>query len=540
MDDRDRGRAAYHRRAWLEAFEALGRAGRDGRLTADDLELMAASGYMLDRYDEAWQALNHAHRIRLRGGDPAGAARCAAWLGLGLLAVGEFARAAGWFGRAGRLLDSTDQDCVERGYLLIPAVLEELDAGRAEAALRVSTRVAEIGKRFSEPDLVAFALVKRGRALLKLGRTQDGLALLDEAMVGLMAGELSSPVMTGLLYCSGIDGCHEVHELRRARTWTAALTSWCDAQPEMVNFSGLCLVHRAEIMQLGGAWPEALAEAGRARERLAARYPQAAGAARYRQGELLRLLGRLDLAEDAFREANRSGWSPQPGLALLRLAQGRADTAAAAIQRALTETTDPLERARLLPAAVEILLAAADAAGARDAAHELTVIAEKHPGDVLGAQAAVARAQVALADGDPRTALIALRRSCAVWQDADVPYELARARMLIGLGCRMLGDEDCATLELEAARTVLTRLGAVGDLARLDALTATPTGRAGLSARELQVLRLVADGHSNRSIADELVLSERTVDRHVSNILTKLDVPSRTAAAAYAYRHQLM
>jgi DNA-binding CsgD family transcriptional regulator len=538
MDDRDRGRAAYRRRAWLSAFDAFGRADHADALTADDLELMAASGYMLDRYDEAWQALDHAHRIRLRDGDPTGAARCAVWLGLGLLAIGEVARAAGWFGRAGRLLNGVEQDCVERGYLLIPAVLEELDAGRAEAALRVSTRVAEIGERFSEPDLVTFALVKGGRAQLKLGRPRAGLALLDEAMVGLMAGELSSPVLTGLLYCSGIDGCHEVHELRRARAWTAALTSWCAAQPEMVNFSGLCLVHRAEIMQLGGAWPEALAEAGRARERLAARYPQAAGAARYRQGELLRLLGRLDQAEDAFREANRSGWSPQPGLALLRLAQGRSDTAAAAIQRTLTETTDPLERARLLPAAVEILLAAADAAGARDAAHELTDIAEEYPGDVLGARAAVARAAVALADGDPRTALIALRRSCAVWQDVDVPYELARARLLIGLACRMLGDEDSAALELDAARTVLTRLGAAGDLARVDALAAA--GPAGLSSRELQVLRLVAEGHSNRAIAAALVLSERTVDRHVSNILTKLDVPSRTAATAYAYRHQLM
>jgi DNA-binding CsgD family transcriptional regulator len=540
MDDGDRGRAAYRRRAWLEAFDAFGRADHAGGLAADDLELMAACGYMLDRYDEAWQALDHAHRIRLRGGDPTGAARCAVWLGLGLLAVGEVARAAGWFGRAGRLLDGVEQDCVERGYLLIPAVLEELDAGRAEAALRVSTRVAEIGERFSEPDLVAFALVKGGRAQLKLGRPRDGLALLDEAMVGLMAGELSSPVLTGLLYCSGIDACHEVHELRRARAWTAALTSWCDAQPEMVNFSGLCRVHRAEIMQLGGAWPEALAEAGRARERLAARYPQAAGAARYRQGELLRLLGRLDQAEDAFREANRSGWSPQPGLALLRLAQGRADTAAATIQRVLAETTDRLERARLLPAAVEILLAAADPAGALDAARELTDIAEEYPADVLGAEAAVARAEVALAAGDPRTALIALRRSCAVLHDVGVPYELARARLLISLACRMLGDEDSAALELGAARTALTRLGAVGDLARLNALAAAHTGPAGLSARELQVLRLVAEGHSNRAIAAELVLSERTVDRHVSNILTKLDVPSRTAATAYAYRHQLM
>lgn len=510
-------------------------------LDADDLELLAMSASLICRDDDAVHALERAHRAYLNADAGIDAARCAIWLGIGLLDAGELAQASGWIARAQRLLVREARDCVERGYLLVPTVLEQLGSGGWEAAHATAARIAEIGERFDDADLVAFALVMQGRALVKQGRVPDGLALLDEGMVAVIAGELSSPLFTGLLYCSVIDGCQEIYELRRAREWTAALTRWCDAQPELVNFTGLCLVHRSEIMQVNGSWPEALAEARLAVARLTGdRY--AAAAARYRQGEVHRLLGERGAAEEAYRDAGRWGWQPQPGMALLRLDQGHSDAAVAAIARTLDETADPLERARLLPACVEIMLVAGDIAHARNACSELGEVAESYGSDVLGALAAHAQGAIALADDDPRAALIALRSACLAWRRVETPYELARTRLLIGLACRGLGDEDAATIELEAARDAFVRLGAASELARLDSLVrpATAPVSHGLTARELEVLHLVAAGRTNKAIATELVVSDRTVDRHVSNILTKLGVPSRASATAYAYQHKLV
>jgi DNA-binding CsgD family transcriptional regulator len=507
-----------------------------------DLEAFATAAYLVCRDDDAWRVLDRAYQTYRSDGDRVGAARCAFWLGIGLIDAGELAQAAGWFGRARRLLDRVERDCVERGYLLVPDVLLHLGSGDVEAARATAERVAEIGERFAEPDLVAFALVNQGRALVKQGLVAQGLALLDEGMLGVVAGELSSPLFTGMLYCSVIDGCNEVFDLRRAREWTAALTRWCERHPDMVNFTGLCLVHRAEVLLWNGAWREALAEAQQATERLV-RDPLGAGAAHYRQGEVHRLLGEFAAAEHAYRAASQHGWEPQPGLALLRLAQGRPEAAAAAIGRALEATVDHVERARLLPACVEITLAADDTARAHDASRELSSIAESRGnGGVLDGLAAHAQGAVALAVGDASAALIALRRACRVWQQLDAPYELARSRMLAGLGCRALGDDDSATLEIEAARDAFTRLGAAPDLAHLEAHTGrhVVARTHGLTPREHEVLRLVAAGRSNKAIAAELVLSGRTVERHVSNILTKLGVASRAAAGAYAHRHQLV
>jgi DNA-binding CsgD family transcriptional regulator len=359
-------------------------------------------------------------------------------------------------------------------------------------------------------------------------------------MVAVLAGELSAPVFTGLIYCSVIDACQEVFDVRRAREWTEALTAWCAAQPQLVDFTGLCLVHRAECLQQHGAWPDAIVEARRACDRLAPG-ELAAGAGHYRQAEIHRLYGNVAEAQDAYREASARGWQPQPGLALLWLATGRTEAAAAAIRRVLGETTEPLARARFLPACVEIMLAAGDTEAARVAGVELAQIATGYRSGALTAMAAHARGAVELAGGDATAALILLREAGQRWQDLDSPYEVARGRMLIGLACRELGDHDSADWELEAARAGFTRLGAIPDLDRLTELSTGPTERpAGLTPRELEVLRLVAAGKPNKAIAAELVLSERTVDRHVSSILTKLGVPSRTAATAYAFAHQLV
>jgi DNA-binding CsgD family transcriptional regulator len=343
------------------------------------------------------------------------------------------------------------------------------------------------------------------------------------------------------MYCSVIDGCQEAYAARRAHEWTAALTRWCEEQPDMVSFTGRCLVHRAEIMQMHGQWPGALEEVRKARERFerAARR-DGAGVALYRQGELHRLRGQVQDAEGAYREASRRGCEPQPGLALLRLAQGKTDAAVAAIRRMAGETSEPVLRAGLLPAYVEIMIAAGDTEEARAAALELADIAGGYEAGMLDALVGQATGAVALAEGDAREALTLLRRSWQLWQELDAPYEGARVRVLVGLACRALGDDDAAALEFEAARAAFAELGAAPALAQLDGLTGSRPADHGLTARELQVLRLVAGGETNKAIAAQLVLSERTIDRHVSNILTKLRLSSRAAATAYAYEHDLV
>jgi DNA-binding NarL/FixJ family response regulator len=340
-----------------------------------------------------------------------------------------------------------------------------------------------------------------------------------------------------------IDACQEVLEWRRAHEWTEALATWCARQPDMVTFTGQCLVHRAEILQLHGAWPQAAEEARQAGERLARGADGSAiAAAFYRLAEVSRVLGDFPAAEDAYLQASRRGLEPQPGLALLRLAQGRTGAAEAAIRRVVAESSERFRRARLLPAQVEIMLAVGDGDAARQAADELTGTAERYGTPALRAMAGHARGAVLLDQGDARAAVVALRAALGLWRDLEAPYEAARVRVLVGLGCRALGDEEAAAMELDAARGVFAELGAGPELARLERLERRDTAARGhgLTARELQVLRLVAAGKTNHAIATDLVLAEKTIDRHVSNIYTKLGVSSRAAATAYAYQHRLL
>jgi DNA-binding CsgD family transcriptional regulator len=537
----ERGRRAYARRAWGEAWESLSLADRTAPLAAEDAELLWTSAYMLGRSDDL-ESLERAYHLHLDAGEALRAAWCAFWVWMALSTRGEVSRATGWLGRARRLVEREQRDCVERGYLLFPLVFQHESAGDYEAAAALAAEAAEIGERFRDADLFALAVQSQGILLVRLGRVAEGLGLMDEAMVAVTAGELS-PMVNGMVYCGVILGCQEAYELRRAREWTAALTQWCDEQSDLVSFTGTCLVHRSEILQLQGSWRDALEEARRAADRCAqAMNKLAAAQAVHRQGEVHRLQGDFAAAEQAYKDASHAGREPQPGLALLRLAQGDGAAAAAAIRRALSETVDRPKRVGLLPAYVEIMLAVGDLEQARLACEELQEASTGYESDMLGAMVAHARGAFELAGGDAQAALVALRRAAQGWQELEVPYEAARTRVLVGLACRALGDHDTAALELEAARSVFAELGAAPDLARVDLLARRKdTADAhGLTARELQVLRLVAAGRTNKAIAAELVVSERTIDRHVSNIFPKLRVSSRAAATAWAYEHKVV
>lgn len=540
----EQGREAYAQRRWADAHRLLTTADDAGELRADDLELVGRAGYMLGRDDDYVRALERAHTAHVRSGNALAAIRCAWWIGHNFLFRGEMGPARGWFARAERLLGDERGDCVERGYVLIPALLERLFAGDHEGAHATAAQIVAIGERFGDPDLAAIGMMEQGHALVRQGRTEDGLRLVDETMVAVMTGELS-PIVAGIVYCNTIAFCQGAYELRRAIEWTAALTRWCEQQPEMVAHNGLCLVHRAQLMTFAGTWEAALAEL----RRLAKHFTEgvlnqrAIGHAAYQRGEVHRLRGDFDAAEAAYRQATRLRREPQPGLALLRLAQGRDDAAAAAIRRAISETTQPLRRAALLPAYVEIMVATSDLDAARSACRELDAVAALQHTDLLQAMAAQARGEVALGDGDAEAAVSALRHACRAWQELDAPHETARARALLGVTYRTLGDEDAAAYELDAAGGMFSELGAAPALAWVRSLTgklAAATVQHGLTARELEVLRLVSAGHSNREIAVTLVISERTVARHLQNIFAKLRVSSRTAATAFAFEHHLV
>jgi DNA-binding CsgD family transcriptional regulator/HPt (histidine-containing phosphotransfer) domain-containing protein len=539
----ERGRAFYERQAWSEAYTTLSAADREVRLDPEDLERLATAAYLLGRSADHAEIGARAFHQWLTRDDPTSAARCAFWLGFGLLMKGERARSSGWLARAQRLLEEHRLECAARGLLLVPEGLRLLGIGDPAGAYASASRAVEIGGRFDDPDLMALGRLGQGQSLIAQGRTADGVALLDEVMVAVTAREVS-PVVVAIVYCAVIETCQEIFDVRRAQEWTTALNGWCEAQPDVVFQRGQCLVRRAELMQLHGAWKDAVEQSRRACELLSQPPGEpAAGLAFYQQAELHRLRGELDEAEAAYRQSTQWGRDPQPGLALLRLAQGDREAAAAAIRRALERLSDPRARARMLPAFMEIALAAGDLAAARDAACELSGIAGALDAPLLHAAASHAEGAVLVAEGNAQPAVDRLRRAWALWCDLEAPYEAARTRVLLALASRDLGDHDTMAAELEAASRMFKELGAVPDLARVTKLrrAAGPQeGPAGLTARERQVLQLVAAGKTNRAIAQALAISEKTVARHVSNIFTKLAVTSRAAATAYAYRHHLV
>jgi len=538
VDDLVRARETYEQGDWAAAFTSWSTLD-PATLTDEDLSGLATAAYLVGRRDESVRALQRCFQLRMGLGETTAAVRCAFWLGMVCANAGEGAVAGGWTARAQHLLDELSGDVVERGYVRILQMFGHIARGDFAAVAGCAADITAYGRRFAEPNLLAMGLNSQGRVLLYQGAVPEGFALLDEAMVGVTAGEVSAP-FAGEIYCSLIEACQEVGDLGRAAEWTSALTHWCDAQPGLLTFTGQCAVHRGQIMRLRGAYDHALDEFAAACARyIALGTPQAAGLAQAERGDVLRLLGRYDEAEAAYESASGHGFEPQPGLAMLWLARGRTDTARAAIGRLLAETEIPAHRHRLLAAAVEIHLAAGDLERARDAARELHELARSFKCSALQAMAAYAAGRLELETGDAAGALPYLRKAMQQWSELGCPYEAARAQVLVGRACATLGDTDSSTRHLDAARRVFEGLGtapALHDVTRLTSPKRTPNG---LTAREVEVLRLVAAGKSNTQIAAALVLSERTVARHLSNIFTKIDVPSRTAAAAYAYEHGL-
>jgi DNA-binding CsgD family transcriptional regulator len=528
-----RARESFLNHAWKEACDGF-LAGRD-ELGADDLERLAASAYLVGRNAESDDAWGLAHRRHLDEGDMEGAARCAFWLGFRLINAFEQTEANAWIARLERLVTAAPDDSLAHARLAYLTGLRaafEGDLSAAAADLELATAGAT---RHGDEELAALARLALGRVRIFQGEITNGVRLLDDAM-HVVGNEPISPIAVGDSYCTAINACHDLYDVRRGQRWTDGLTRWCDKQPDLVAFAGVCQVHRAEFLQLKGSWLEAMAQAGLARDRLDRPFRQFAyGAAVYQQGELHRLLGEFDKAEDCYRVASGNGRDPQPGLGLLRLRQGRIGDAARAIDRALSEAELPVSRSPVLAAYVEIMLAADRLADAKDAAAELADLAASLASPMLTAAAHRAAGWIRLAEDDPRGALADLRRASDGFRELETPYEVACTRLLIGTACAALGDAEGAALEFEAAEATFQGLGARPDLARVPGHTA-----ADLTARELQVLRLVAQGATNRSIGTTLGLSERTVDRHVSNIFAKLRVSSRAAATATAYQSDLI
>lgn len=528
----ERARAAFARRAWIDARALLLDADARGVLQPADLELLAVASDFVGEPTECDAAWERAFHAWLQSGDQARGVRCAFWLGMHLSLQDKRAQAGGWLRRAARVLEESGLDCAEHGYLHLPGALRDFAHGDVDSAATAFAHADRIGTRFADPDLTALARMGLGRCRLAAGEVAAGLALLDEVMVGVLAGE-TSPVTTGIVYCTTIIVCQEIFDLKRTQEWTAALDDWSRPQQGLVPFRGQCLVHRSEVRQLRGRWPEALAEARLAVDLLDRPHRHPTLGMAWRQlADLHRLRGEFDEAERAYREAGSTG----PGLALLRLAQGRVDDAYGSIRRVLAEARGPAARWPLLAALAEIALAAKDVPAAREAADELTRAAEALDAPVLHATAGAADGAVLLAEGQAAAACEPLRQALAVWQEHEAPYQAARVRVLLASACRVLGDADAAEQELDAASAIFRELQAVPDLERLR----TPRAAGSLTARETEVLVLAAAGRTNREIAAELVLSEHTVRRHLQNVFGKIGVSSRAAATAYAYQHDLI
>ncbi|MGH2817041.1 MAG: LuxR C-terminal-related transcriptional regulator [Actinomycetota bacterium] len=542
MDDSsdllEEARRAFERRDWAAARDGFKAARERMELEADDFSALGDSAWWLGDVDEALSAYEAAYRLYLHGDQPRKAAFNALGLAVSLFLRGEVQIGSGWMSRAQRLLRDQPEG-VEHGYLVYLDLENALAEGDLDAVIERASHVGEMGRRFGDGNLVAVAILFEGRALVRRGEMREGMALLDEAMVAVISDDLI-PDWAGNIYCHLMAAFHELGDIRRAAEWVEATQHWLDTLPAAVLFTGICRVHRSQVLQVTGAWEQAEREALRVCEELADIHVVGAAEGHYQVGEMQRLRGDLSGAEASYQQAHERGRDPQPGLALLRLAQGRLDAASASIQVALVaETHNRLARAPLCAAQVEIALAAESTDSARRACEELVATAAVFASSGLQATALHCRGAVALAGGLPDQALPILRDACRRWRDLRAEYNASKVCVLLARAYAELGDADASQRELDAAATVFERLGAVQDAREVDALRDAKLHPDGLTAREAEVLALVATGMSNREVARSLTISEKTVARHISNIFAKLNVTSRTEAAGYAFSHRL-
>ena len=540
-DPLDEVRCALMHSDWQGAYDAAVNAQRpdaDPSSEADRLDVLADAAWWLGRLDECIDHRESAYAGYDGLGHHRRAGQCAVWLYEHYCFQARPAIAGAWLRRARHLLKD-DQDSVEFGALRLREAEVAHGRGNLSEAAEAAREVVELGRRLRSPDIESEALQTLGRVLIDGGDPSEGLANLDEAMLFAIEGRLR-PYSTGKVYCSLISACEALGDLRRAAEWSDATTRWAQQHPLAV-FPGLCRVHLASSLRSRGEWEDAEEQAVRACSELSTLNVMSAAAGYAEIGEIRRRIGDLAGAEHAFRHAEELSGQPQPGLALLRLAQGNTDAAVAIITRALDELTwDRLGRARLLPASAQIAIAAGNLPRAVASLEELESVASEFASPALIGAALSTRGRVQLASSDS-SACGTLRNAADRWQDLGVPHEVATARMLQGAACREAGDLDGAAASFEAARALFEQLGAALDLRNLREITSTTADLpAGLTRREGEVLRLVASGVTNKAIAETLSLSQKTVSRHLSNIFLKIHVSSRSAATAFAFEHHLI
>jgi DNA-binding CsgD family transcriptional regulator len=528
--------SALGRHEWQAAFDAgEGVPAETPELDAERADLVADAAWWLGRLDDCIAARERAYRLFDELGNQRRAGGCAVWLYENYALKASPAMAGAWLRRAHRAL-ADDPDCVEYGAMLLRDAEAAHGGGDLDRAHALAAHAIALGRALRSPDLEAEALQTAGRILIDQGQITEGLGHLDEAMLFAVEGRLR-PYSTGKVYCSLIGACEELGDYDRAAEWTEATTTWARQHPFAI-FPGICRIHRAAVLKRRGDLAEAEQEAERACEELRTRHLPNSAAAYAEVGDIRRRLGQLDRAEEAFAEAQRLCGQPCGGLALLRLAQGRPDTALTIITGCLRNTKNPLARSWLLPSFVHIAIAGGELAAARESLAELEGIVATFPVRALRAGVLLTRGRIELAEGHAVEACETLRQALDEWLALQVPYEIATTHTLLGQAQSQSGDASGATESFAAATKLFDQIGAELDVRRLK--ETEPPLPAGLTTREVEVLRLIAAGMTNNEIAAALYLSVKTVSRHLSNIFTKIGVTSRTAATAFAFEHQLV